>query len=65
MLISSWFNYSYQIMYDDWARTAYEKNNYLIPSYNGEFWLTEIIRDIEFHRTPESRLKLLEKDSNE
>jgi hypothetical protein len=52
-------------MYDDWARTSYEKNNYLIPSYNGEFWLAEIIRDIEFHRTPESRLKLLEKDSNE
>lgn len=24
-LIQSWFNYSYQIMYDDWPKTSCEK----------------------------------------
>ena len=55
--IRSWFNYSYQIMHDDWAGTSLEKINSLIPSYNGEVEPTEMIRDIEIHRTPDSRLK--------
>jgi len=55
--IRSWFNYSYQIMHDDWAGTSLEKINSLIPSYNGEVEPTEMILDIEIHRTPDSRLK--------
>ena len=55
--IRSWFNYSYQIMHDDWPGTSLEKINFLIPSYNGEVEPTEMILDIEIHRTPDSRLK--------
>ena len=56
--VRSWFNYSYHIMHDDWPRTSREKiNSLLIPSYNGEVEPAEMIRNIEFHRTPDSRLK--------
>ena len=55
--IRSWFNYSYHIIHDDWPGTSLEKINSLIPSYNGKVEPTEMIRDIEIHRTPDSRLK--------
>jgi len=55
--VRSWFNHSYHKMHDDWPDTSLEKINSLIPSYNGDVEPAEMIRDIEIHRTPDSRLK--------
>ena len=54
--VRSWFNHDYHVIHDNWPNTALNKINPLIPNYNGNVEPTDMIQDIEIHRTPDNRL---------
>tara|TARA_A100001037_G_scaffold152166_1_gene137358 strand:- start:5198 stop:6067 length:870 start_codon:yes stop_codon:yes gene_type:complete len=54
--VRSWFNHDYHVIHDNWPNTALNKIKPLIPNYNGNVEPTDMIQDIEIHRTPDNRL---------